>query len=45
MSDINLFMKYWRLKNTEILFAKSFGHNLRTRFFPDMQFSQNIEGP
>ena len=39
-SDINLLLKYWQL-NTEISLAKShFGYNLRTRFFPSMQFSQ-----
>ena len=43
---IYLLMKYWRLKNTEISLAKSvFDYNLRTRFFPSMQFSQNVSGP
>ena len=32
-SDINLLMKYWWLKTTEI------------SFFPGMQFSQNVKGP
>ena len=36
-------MKYWLLKNTEISLADShFGYNLKTRFFPSMQFSQNV---
>ena len=43
---IYLLMKYWRLKNTEISLAKSvFDYNLRTRFFPSMQFSQNVSEP
>ena len=45
-SDINLLVKYWRLKNTEISLAKShFGYNLRTRFFASMQFLQNVNQP
>ena len=45
-SDINLLVKHWRLKNTEISLAEShFGYNLRTRFFPSMQFSQNVNEP
>ena len=40
-SDINLLEKYWRLKNTEISLAE----NLRTRFFPSMQFPQNVNEP
>ena len=44
--DINLLVKYWRLKNTEISLAESlFGYNLRTTFFPSMQFSQNVNEP
>ena len=40
-SDINLLVKYWWLKNTEISLAEShFGYNLRTRFFTSIQFSQ-----
>ena len=32
--DINLLLKYWQLKNTEISLAKNiFGYKLRTRFF------------
>ena len=41
-SHINLLVKYWRFKNTEISFAE--GHfclYLRTRFSPRMQFSQD----
>ena len=47
-SDINLLVKYWRLKNTEISLSEScnfIGYNLRTRFFPSMQFSQNVNEP
>ena len=36
-------MKCWWLKNNQISLAKShFGYNLRTRFFPSMQFSQML---
>ena len=46
MSDFNLLLKYWRLKNTEISLSESlFWLNLRTRFFPSMQFSQNVNEP
>ena len=45
-SDINLLVKYWRLKNTEIHWPRAiFGYNLRTRFFPSMQFLQNVNEP
>ena len=44
-SDINLLVKYWQLKNTEISLAVIFGYNLRTRFFPSMQFSQDVNEP
>ena len=45
-SDINLLVKYWRLKNTEISLAKShFGCNLGTRFFPSLYFSQKTQKP
>ena len=45
-SDINPLAKYWRLKNTEISLVEShFWLNLRTRFFPSMQFSQNVNEP
>ena len=46
-SDINLLVKYWWLNNTE----KShwpraiFVFNLRTRFFPSMKFSQDVNKP
>ena len=44
--DIHLLMIYWQLKNTEIPLAKNiFGCNLRARFFPSMQFSQNVNEP
>ena len=41
-SDINLLMKYWQLKTTEISLAEShfWPYNLRTRLFLSMQFSQ-----
>ena len=45
-SDINLLVKYWWFKNTEISLAEShFCLYLRTRFFPSMQFSQDINEP
>ena len=45
-SDINLLVKYWWLKNTEISLAEShFCLYLRTRFFPSMQFSQDVNEP
>ena len=45
-SQIYLLMKYWQLKNTEISLAEShFGYNLGTRFFPSMQFLQNVNEP
>ena len=42
-SDINLLLKYWWL-NTEISLAKSHFW-LKTRFFPGMQFLQNVNEP
>ena len=45
-SDINLLVKYWWFKNTEISLAEShFCLHLRTRFFPSMQFSQDVNEP
>ena len=44
-SDINLLVKYWQLKNTEISLTAFFGYNLKTRFFPGMQFLQNLNEP
>ena len=45
-SDINLLVKYWWFKNTEISLAEShFCFYLRTRFFPSMQFSQDVNEP
>ena len=61
-SEINLLIKYWWLKNTEISLSESCFraycencmpgknlvlklYNLRTRFFPGMQFSQNVREP
>ena len=45
-SDINLFVKYWWFKNTENSLAEShFCLYLRTRFFPTMQFSQDVNEP
>ena len=45
-SDINLLVKYWWFKNTEISLAEShFCLYLRTRFFPSMQFSQDVNEP
>ena len=45
-SDINLFVKYWWFKNTEISLAEShFFLYLRTRFFASMQFSQDVNEP
>ena len=42
-SDINLLVKYWLLKSH---WARAiFGYNLRTRFFPSMQFLQNFNEP
>ena len=36
--DINLLVKYWWLKDTEISLTEShFDYNIRTRFFPSMQ--------
>ena len=45
-SDINLLMKYWCLKNPKSHWPRAiFGYNnLRTRFFPGMQFLQNVRG-
>ena len=44
-SDVNPLMRYWLLKKTEISLAGNIlGHNLRTRFFTGMQFSQNVNG-
>ena len=38
-SDINLLVKYWQLKNTEISLAEChFGYNLRTRFTQTCSF-------
>ena len=45
-SDINLLVKYWWFKNTEISLAESrFCLYLRTRFFPSMPFSEDINEP
>ena len=45
-ADINLLVKYWWLKNTATSLAEShFSYSLRTRFFPSMQFSQNVNEP
>ena len=45
-SDINLLVKYWRLKNTKISLAEShLWIYLRTRSFSRMQFSQNVNEP
>ena len=45
-SDINLLVKYWWFKNTEILLAEShFSLHLRTRFFQSMQFLQDVNEP
>ena len=43
----DLLAKYWWLKNTEVSLAERhfFGYNLKTRFFPSMQFSQNVDEP
>ena len=42
-SDIDLLVKYWWFKNTKISLAEShFCLYLRTRFFPSMQFSQDV---
>ena len=44
--DINLLLKYWWLNNSEISLAEShFAFNLRIRFFPRMQFSQDVNKP
>ena len=44
-SDVNLIMRYWRLKNTEIWEVENiFGHKLRTKFLPNMWFWQNVKG-
>ena len=52
LSTCHKSVRYWSVneiylsKNTEISLAKShFGFNLRTRFFPSMQFSQNVNEP
>ena len=45
-SDVNLLVKYWWFKDTEISLAES--HvclYLRTRFFPSMQFCQDVNEP
>ena len=39
-SDINLLVKYWRLKNTEISLAENY--NLRTGFFLSVLFLKNV---
>ena len=45
-SDINLLVKYWQLKILKSHWLRAiFGYNLRTRFFPSMQFSQNVDEP
>ena len=46
-SDINLLVKYWQLKRMLMShwLRAIFGYNLRTRFFPSMQFSQNENEP
>ena len=45
-SGINLLVKYWWFKNTEISLAEShFCFYWRTRFFPSMQFSQDVNEP
>ena len=37
IEDVNLLMRYWRLRNTEIWLLESiFGYKLRTMFFPGM---------
>ena len=45
-SDINLLVKYWWFRNTEISLAEShFCFYLGTRFFPSMHFSQDVNEP
>ena len=45
-SDINLLVKYWWFKNNEISLAENhFCLYLITRFFPSMQFSQDVNEP
>ena len=45
-SDISLLLKYWQLKILKSHWLRDiFGYNLRTRFFPSMQFSQNVNEP
>ena len=45
-SDINLLVKYWWFKNTKISLVEShFCLYLRTRFFPNMQFFQDVNEP
>ena len=45
-SDINLLLKYCQLKNIKSHWPGAiFGYDLRTRFFPNMQFSQNLNEP
>ena len=44
-SDVHPLMRYCHIKNTEIWFARGiFGHNLKTRFFPRVEFSQSAKG-
>ena len=41
-SDINLWVKYWRLRILKSRWLRGiFGYNLKTKFSPSMQFSQN----
>ena len=43
-SDINLLMKYWRIRILKSHWSSTIlDYNLRTRFFPSMQFSQNFK--
>ena len=45
-SDVNPLMQYLLLKKTKAYLAASiFDHNLRTIFFPHMQFLHNVKGP
>ena len=43
--DLNPLTRYWQLTNIEVWLAKSiFGGNLKTIFFPHIQFLQNAKG-
>ena len=45
-SNMNLLRKHWRLKILKSHWLRAIlGYNLRTRFFPSMQFSQNVKEP